>query len=111
MPKKNISLSKKPTKKISMKRKSTRTKKMSVKRKSTRKSFTKPKRSKKMSVRKRVSRSTMFKRAIQQQCRSDKIKRVMGEFKRGDLKLVNGKVVTNRKQAIAIALSQANRYC
>jgi hypothetical protein len=53
----------------------------------------------------------MLKKVLTEQCRSAKIKRTMHEFKTGDLKLVNGKVVTNRKQAIAIALSQANRYC
>ena len=38
---------------------------------------------------------------------SDKVKKVMGEFKRGTLKSSSGKKVTNRKQAIAIALSEA----
>ena len=36
---------------------------------------------------------------------SDKVKKVMGEFKRGTLKSSSGKKVTNRKQAIAIAKS------
>ena len=44
-------------------------------------------------------------------CRSKKIKRVMGEFKEKKLKLRNGSVVKNPRQAIAIALSQAGRYC
>ena len=35
----------------------------------------------------------------------------MKEFKNQKLKLPNGKVVTNRKQGIAIALSVANKYC
>ena len=39
-----------------------------------------------------------------------KIKKVMGEFKRGTLKKGKSKKkVTNRKQAIAIALSEARR--
>jgi hypothetical protein len=38
-----------------------------------------------------------------------KIKKVMGEFKRKKLKSSSGKKVTNRKQAIAIALSEAKR--
>ena len=39
-----------------------------------------------------------------------KIKKVMGEFKRGILKKGKSKKkVTNRKQAIAIALSEARR--
>jgi hypothetical protein len=39
--------------------------------------------------------------------RPGKIKKVMGEYKSGKLKTSSGKKVTNRKQAIAIALSQA----
>ena len=38
-----------------------------------------------------------------------KVKKVMGEFKRKKLKSSSGKKVTNRKQAIAIALSEARR--
>jgi hypothetical protein len=39
-----------------------------------------------------------------------KIKKVMGEFKKGTLKKGKSKKkVTNRKQAIAIALSEARR--
>ena len=38
-----------------------------------------------------------------------KIKKVMGEFKRKKLKCSSGKKVTKRKQAIAIALSEARR--
>lgn len=34
---------------------------------------------------------------------------VMGEFKRGSLKSSSGKKVTNRKQAVAIALSEAGK--
>ena len=37
-----------------------------------------------------------------------KVGKVMGEFKRGDL-TSNKKVVKNPKQAIAIAMSEANR--
>lgn len=44
-------------------------------------------------------------------CRQSKIKKVMHEFKTKKLKLRNGRIVTNRKQGIAIALSEANRYC
>tara|TARA_R100000742_G_C4264246_1_gene82137 strand:- start:330 stop:473 length:144 start_codon:yes stop_codon:yes gene_type:complete len=36
---------------------------------------------------------------------SNKVEKVMGEFKRGTLKSSSGKKVTNRKQAIAIAKS------
>lgn len=38
-----------------------------------------------------------------------KIKKVMGEFKRRKLKSSSGRKVTKRKQAIAIALSEARR--
>ena len=38
-----------------------------------------------------------------------KIKKVMSEFKKKKLKNRSGKKVTNRKQAIAIALSEARR--
>ena len=44
-------------------------------------------------------------------CKMRKIGRVMKEFKMQTLKLRNKKKVTDRKQAIAIALSEANRYC
>lgn len=36
-----------------------------------------------------------------------KVAEVMGEFKRGKLKMKGGKTVRNRKQAIAIGLSEA----
>ncbi len=36
-----------------------------------------------------------------------KVHKVMGEFKRGKLKVRGGKKVTKRKQAVAIALSKA----
>ena len=40
---------------------------------------------------------------------SDKVEEEMHEFKRGRLKSGSGKKVTNRKQAIAIGLSEARR--
>ena len=39
----------------------------------------------------------------------DKIRKVLREFKEGDLKSSSGQKVTNRKQAVAIALSEASR--
>ena len=39
----------------------------------------------------------------------DKVTKVMREFKRKKLKTYAGKKVTDRKQAIAIALSEAER--
>ena len=38
-----------------------------------------------------------------------KIKKVMKEFEEGKLKSSSGSIVTNRKQAIAIALSEARQ--
>lgn len=38
-----------------------------------------------------------------------KVKKVMGEYKKGKLKSSSGKKVKKRKQAIAIALSEAQR--
>jgi len=39
----------------------------------------------------------------------EKVQKVMGEFKRGTLKSSSGDKVTSRKQATAIALSEARR--
>ena len=39
----------------------------------------------------------------------DKIKKVMHEYKHGELKSSSGQKVTKRKQAIAIALSEQRR--
>jgi len=36
-----------------------------------------------------------------------KVKKVMGEYKRGTLKSSSGSKVTSRKQAVAIAMSEA----
>jgi hypothetical protein len=55
-------------------------------------------------------RSRRTKKEIEK-CRQKKISQTMGEFKRSKLKLRNGRIVTNRRQAIAIALSQADKYC
>jgi hypothetical protein len=52
-----------------------------------------------------ISRSSMSK----QVARPAKVKKVMGEFKLGTLKSSSGKPVTRKKQAIAIALSEARR--
>ena len=38
-----------------------------------------------------------------------KVKRVMGEYKRGSLRSSSGRKVRKRKQAVAIALSEARR--
>jgi hypothetical protein len=52
-----------------------------------------------------MSRSNMGK----QVARPAKVKKVMGEFKSGSLKSSSGQKVTNPKQAVAIALSEARR--
>lgn len=47
----------------------------------------------------------------QKKCRGQKIGITMYEFKKHMLRSRDNKVVRNPKQAIAIALSQANRLC
>jgi hypothetical protein len=39
----------------------------------------------------------------------DKVQKVMHEYKEGELKSSSGKKVTSRKQAIAIAMSEAGK--
>jgi len=39
----------------------------------------------------------------------DKVKKVMSEFKAGELKSSSGKKVTNKKQALAIALAMQQK--
>jgi len=41
--------------------------------------------------------------------RKNKVNKVMGEFKRGTLRSSSGKKVKSRKQAVAIAMSEARR--
>jgi len=52
-----------------------------------------------------MSRGNMGK----QVARPAKVKKVMGEFKSGSLKSSSGQKVTNPRQAVAIALSEARR--
>jgi hypothetical protein len=42
--------------------------------------------------------------------KNDKIKKVMREFKNGKLKTADGKLVTDKKQALAIAMSESEDY-
>ena len=57
-----------------------------------------------------ISRSSARKQIENPGKKKKKIKKVMGEFKKGTLKKGKSKKkVTNRKQAIAIALSEARR--
>jgi|TARA_R100000093_G_scaffold63957_1_gene34938 hypothetical protein len=56
-----------------------------------------------------VNRSSVRQQIMKPGRKKKKIKKVMGEFKRNKLKSSSGKKVTNPKQAIAIALSEARR--
>ena len=56
-----------------------------------------------------ISRSSIRQQIMKPGRKKKKIKKVMGEFKRKKLKSSSGKKVTKRKQAIAIALSEARR--
>lgn len=56
-----------------------------------------------------VSKSLLNLMAKAQTHKSDKIARVMREFEEGKLKSSSGKKVTNRRQAMAIALSEQER--
>jgi len=44
-------------------------------------------------------------------CTSKKVSKVMKEFEKKKLKQRDGKIIKNRKQAIAVALSQAEEEC
>ncbi len=44
-------------------------------------------------------------------CKSEKVSKTIDEFKEGELTDRSGKKITNKKQAIAIALSQAQTSC
>jgi thymidylate synthase len=52
-----------------------------------------------------ISRSSVRQQIMKPDRKKKKVKKVMGEFKRKKLKSSSGKKVTNRKQAIAIALN------
>ena len=56
-----------------------------------------------------VSRASAGQQIMKPGRKKKKVKKVMGEFKRKKLKSSSGKKVTSRKQAIAIALSEAKQ--
>ena len=56
-----------------------------------------------------VSRSSVRQQIMKPGRKKKKIKKVMGEFKKKKLKSSSGKRVTNRKQAIAIALNSKKK--
>jgi hypothetical protein len=56
-----------------------------------------------------VSRASARQQIMKPGRKKKKIKKVMGEFKRKNLKSSSGKKVTNRKQAIAIALNSKRK--
>jgi len=100
--------SKKPTKKQSKKRSSKKSTKKSSKKQSKKQS---KKRSSKKSYKKSTKKQSKKLSKKQKECQRKKIGTVMGEFKQKKLKSSSGKKVTNPKQAIAIALSVARKYC
>jgi len=53
----------------------------------------------------------MPKRAKATSCQQKKIATVMREYDKGKLKLQSGKKVTDKKQALAIAYSEARKKC
>jgi len=55
-----------------------------------------------------ISRSQMGKEIMESPAQKRKIKKVMSEYKAGDLKSGSGQKVTNRDQAIAIAMSESD---
>jgi hypothetical protein len=89
----------------STKRASTKKRSLNTKRTSS----TKRASTKKRSVQKKATSDWTEK--LLQKCRQAKIGITMREFNDKTLRLRNGQVVTNPKQAIAIALSQADRKC
>jgi|TARA_R110000764_G_scaffold95041_1_gene178816 hypothetical protein len=56
-----------------------------------------------------ISRSSVRQEIMKPGRKKKKIKKVLGEFKRKKLKSSSGKKVTNRKQAIAIALNSKDK--
>jgi len=56
-----------------------------------------------------ISRSSVRQEIMKPGKKKKKIKKVMGEFKKKKLKSSSGKKVTNRKQAIAIALNSKDK--
>jgi hypothetical protein len=102
-----------PTKNTSKKRRASPKRKSAsktrvVKRKSASKKRASPKRKSTSKTTKRASPKFTDK---QKKCRAQKIGITMYEFKKHILRSRDNKVVKNPKQAIAIALSQANRLC
>jgi hypothetical protein len=56
-----------------------------------------------------ISRSSVRQEIMKPGRKKKKVKKVLGEFKRKKLKSSSGKKVTNRKQAIAIALNSKDK--
>lgn len=53
----------------------------------------------------------LFMKKSVKRCVTRKMKKVMGEYKAHKLHMYGGKKVQKRKQAIAIALSEARKKC
>ena len=60
---------------------------------------------------KRISKTKKIKKSNYENCKKNIVGQDMRLFKQGKLKLRNKQPVTNRKQAIAIALSMAEKKC
>ncbi len=103
-------MKKSKTKKISSIRSKTK-KRSSIRSKTKKRSSIRSKTKKRSSIRSKTKKRSSIKYIKQKQCRKKKVSIVMGEFKSGKLKMRNKKLVTNPRQAIAIALSEADRYC
>lgn len=58
-------------------------------------------------VKSQRSEAAMAKKPTTKKAKSAKVKKVMGEYKSGSLKSSSGQKVKNRKQAVAIAMSEA----
>lgn len=57
------------------------------------------------------SRTSRLRRTKGALCRRRTVRKTMGEYKRRRLRSSSGQKVLSRQQAIAIALSQADRHC
>jgi Mg-chelatase subunit ChlI len=105
---KEFAKKKRPSKKRSSKKTSSTSKKRSSKKTSSKSK----KRSTKKTSSKSKKRSSKEKQSVKyEECKKNKIATVMREFKNKKLKAKPGYTVTNPKQAIAIALSEAKRFC
>ena len=81
---------------------------MAAKKTSSKKSTAKKASSAKSTAKKTSSKKSAAKKSTSGKGRA-KVSKVMHEYKTGELKSGSGKKLTNRKQAVAVALSEARR--